>query len=300
WRSGVLAGTVTGTSFTDGGRSPGQTYQYTVRAVDAAGNVSGPSATVPATTTGCAGDCTAPTAPTLSSTGKSDTTVALSWTGATDNVAVTGYEVFRGATLVGSPSGTSFTDTGLTSSTAYSYTVRARDAAGNRSVASNTVAVTTDAAPQPPTGLVLDNFDGTPAYPSTNDLGKWTGGNCFLDGGGSGVVTGGALSLRYHNCGWFGSDVGVDLSSRTHLVVRVKGAAGGEQNHFNLGLGGATKLFADFTVEGGGHPVITTSYQDIRIPLAANGINRNSPSQLAMGFWYGGNSTISIDHITFQ
>jgi hypothetical protein len=35
-----------------------------------------------------------------------------------------------------------------------------------RSVASNTVTVTTNAAPQPPAGLVLDDFDGTPAYPS--------------------------------------------------------------------------------------------------------------------------------------
>ncbi|MEV0714475.1 DUF4832 domain-containing protein [Asanoa sp. NPDC050611] len=302
FRNGTLVGSPSGTSFTDTGRSPGQTYQYQVRAVDAAGNVSGPSATVSATTTGCSGDCTAPGAPVLSSSGKTDTSVSLSWSGSTDNVGVTGYEVFRGSTLVGSPTGTSYTDNGLAASTAYSYSVRARDAAGNRSVASNTVTVTTDATPPAPTGLVLDNFDGTPAYPATaqNDLGKWTGANCFLDGGGSGMVTGGALSLRYNNCGWFGSDVGVDLSSRTYLVLRVKGAAGGEQNHFNLGLGGATKLFADFTLDGGAHPVITTSFQDIRIPMAANGINRNSPSQLAMGFWYGGNSTVTIDHISFQ
>lgn len=114
------------------------------------------------------------------------------------------------------------------------------------------------------------------------------------------MVTGGALSLRYNNCGWFGSDVGADLSSRAYLVIRVKGAAGGEQSHFNLGLGGTTKVFGDFTLDGGAHPVITTSYQDIRIPLVANGISRTSPGQLAMGFWYGGNSTITIDSITFQ
>ncbi|MBB5868127.1 chitodextrinase [Allocatelliglobosispora scoriae] len=302
WRDGVLTASPTGTSFTDTGRAPGQTYQYSVRAVDAAGNVSGPSATVPATTTGCSGDCTPPSTPTLSSTGRTDTTVTLSWTGSTDNVGVTGYEVFRGSTLVGSPTGTSFTDTGRSPSTAYTYTVKARDAAGNRSAASNTVTVTTDATPPAPTGLVLDDFDGTPAYPaaSQNDLGRWTGGNCFLDGGGSGVVTGGVLSLRYNACGWFGSDIGVDLSAYTYVVVRIKGAAGGEQAHFNLGLGGSTKLFADFTLDGGAHPVVTTSYQDIRIPMAANGINRNSPSQLAMGFWYGGSSTVTIDHITFQ
>jgi chitodextrinase len=299
FRDGVSVGTPTGTTFTDSGLTAGRTYVYTVRARDAAGNTSGASAALSATTSGCSGDCTPPSTPTLSSTGKTASSVSLSWTASADNVGVTGYEVFRGSALVGSPTSTSFTDTGLTASTAYSYTVRARDAAGNRSTASNTVNVTTNAAPA---GLTLDNFDGTPAYPSANqnDLGKWTGGNCFLDGGGNGVVTGGALNLRYNNCGWFGSDVGVDLNPYTHLVIRVRGAAGGEQAHFNLGLGGVTKVFGDFALDGGARPVITTSYQDIRIPLAANGINRNSPAQLAMGFWYGGNSTITIDHITFQ
>ncbi|WP_405145829.1 fibronectin type III domain-containing protein [Sphaerisporangium sp. NBC_01403] len=303
YRSGtkVTATPVTGTSFTDTGLTAGHTYQYTVEAVDNAGNASGRSAAVSATTTGCAGDCTAPTAPTLTSTGKTAASVSLSWSGATDNVGVTGYDLYRGTTLVASPTGTSYTDDGLSPSTGYSYTVKAKDAAGNLSPASNTVTVVTDAQSGNP-GLVLDNFDGSPPYPSSaqNDLGKWTGANCFLDGGGSGVVSGGALSLRYNNCGWFGSDVGVDLTSKTYLVVRVKGASGGEQTHFNLGLGGVTKVFGDFTLDGGGHPVITTSYQDIKIPMAANGINRNSPSQLAMGFWYGGASTVTIDEIRFE
>ncbi|NUT44598.1 MAG: fibronectin type III domain-containing protein [Thermoactinospora sp.] len=298
YRSGtkVTATPVTGTTFTDTGLSAGRTYQYTVEAVDTAGNLSARSAAVSATTTGCSGDCTAPTAPTLTSTGRTSTSVSLSWSGATDNVGVTGYEVYRGSTRVATATGTTHTDDGLTPSTSYTYTVRATDAAGNQSPSSNTVTVSTSAN----TGLVLDNFDGTPAYPSQNDLGKWTGGNCFLDGGGSGVVSGGALSLRYNNCGWFGSDVGVDLSSKTHLVIRIKGASGGEQAHFNLGLGGATKVFGDFTLDGGGRPAITTAYQDIRIPMAANGISRNSPSQLAMGFWYGGASTITIDEIRFE
>ncbi|MFG2042493.1 DUF4832 domain-containing protein [Dactylosporangium sp. NPDC048998] len=297
YRDAALAGTVTATSFTDTGVAPG-THSYQVRARDAAGNVSGPSNTVTLTVSAGA-DTTPPSTPTLSSTGVTGTTVSLSWTAATDNVGVVGYEVFRGATLAGSPTGTTFTDTGLSPGTAYSYTVKAVDAAGNRSAASNVVTVSTSSTPG---GLVLDDFDGNPPYPSSylNDLGKWTGANCFLDGGGSGVVADGALSLRYNNCGWFGSDVGVDLTARTYLVIRIKGAAGGEQTHFNLGLGGSTKLFADFTLDGGAHPVITTSYQDIRIPMAANGINRNSPSQLAMGFWFGGNSTVTIDHIFFE
>jgi hypothetical protein len=108
------------------------------------------------------------------------------------------------------------------------------------------------------------------------------------------------LALQYNNCGWFGSDVGTDLSAYTYLVVRIKGASGGEQRHFNLSLGGTTKVFGDYVLDGGAHPVITTAYQDIKIPLVANGMNRASPAQLAMGFWFGGSSTITIDSFSFS
>ena len=92
-------------------------------------------------------DTIAPTAPTLSASGTTSSSTILSWTGATDNVAVTGYDVFRGATLIGSTTtATTFTATGLTASTAYTFTVKSKDAAGNISVASNTVNVTTLAA----------------------------------------------------------------------------------------------------------------------------------------------------------
>jgi hypothetical protein len=96
------------------------------------------------------------------------------------------------------------------------------------------------------------------------------------------------------DCGWFGSEVNTDLSGHTYLVVRIKGAAGGEQTHFNINLGGVSKVFGDFTLDGGGHPTITTACQDIKIPIAANGINRAAPGRLAMGFRYGGAGTITI------
>jgi hypothetical protein len=92
------------------------------------------------------GDTTAPSTPSgLSSTARTASSVSLSWNASTDNVGVTGYEVYRGSTPVGSPSGTSFTDTGLAASTSYTYTVKARDGAGNRSAASNAVTVSTSA-----------------------------------------------------------------------------------------------------------------------------------------------------------
>ncbi len=89
-------------------------------------------------------DTTAPTAPSsLAASGTTSTSTNLSWTAATDNVAVTGYDVYRGTTLIGSSTATSYAVTGLTPSTAYSFSVKAKDAAGNVSTASNTVSVTT-------------------------------------------------------------------------------------------------------------------------------------------------------------
>jgi endoglucanase len=93
------------------------------------------------------GDTTPPSTPTgLTVTGTTATTVSLSWTASTDNVGVTGYQVFRGSTLVGSPTGTTFTDSGLTPSTAYSYSVLAFDAAANFSPKSTAVSATTASA----------------------------------------------------------------------------------------------------------------------------------------------------------
>ncbi|MDO3423596.1 M12 family metallo-peptidase [Chryseobacterium sp. APV1] len=88
-------------------------------------------------------DTTAPTAPTLAASGTTSTSTNLSWSGATDNVGVTGYDVYQGASLIGSTASTSYTVSSLSPSTTYSFTVRAKDAAGNASVSSNTVSVTT-------------------------------------------------------------------------------------------------------------------------------------------------------------
>src|SRR5262249_39281334 len=86
-----------------------------------------------------AADTQPPTAPgTPTGNGVSGTQINLSWAAATDNLAVTGYQLERcqGAgcsnfTQIATPSGTSYNDTGLTPSTSYSYRVRATDAAGN-------------------------------------------------------------------------------------------------------------------------------------------------------------------------
>ena len=92
-------------------------------------------------------DTTAPTAPTsLTAAGTTASSTNLSWTAATDNVAVTGYNVYNGTTLVTTVTGLTYTVSGLTASTAYTFTVKAKDAAGNLSAASNTASITTTAA----------------------------------------------------------------------------------------------------------------------------------------------------------
>lgn len=93
---------------------------------------------------GAGPDTQAPTAPSsLVASNVTQTTLTLSWNASTDNVGVTGYDVFQGSTNLGSVTGTSANITGLTPSTAYSFNVRAHDAAGNNSGFSNTVNVTT-------------------------------------------------------------------------------------------------------------------------------------------------------------
>lgn len=75
------------------------------------------------------------------------TQVVIGWSAATDNVAVTGYDVFRDGAKIGSASGTSFTDGGVAAGSSYVYAVAARDAAGNVSAQSSGLSVTTPNAP---------------------------------------------------------------------------------------------------------------------------------------------------------
>ncbi|WP_344942331.1 fibronectin type III domain-containing protein [Sphaerisporangium flaviroseum] len=90
------------------------------------------------------GDRQPPSVPgNLSVTGRTATTVTLAWSASADNVGVTGYQVLRGGTAVATAPGSPYTVTGLTPATAYSFTVTARDAAGNTSAPSNAVSVTT-------------------------------------------------------------------------------------------------------------------------------------------------------------
>jgi bacillolysin len=142
----TLLTTVTGLTHTVAGLSASTAYTFTVKAKDAAGNVSASSNAVNVTTLTPAPDATAPTAPTgLTAASTTATSTNLTWTASADNVAVTGYDVYQGSTLKATVTGTSYAVTGLTASTAYTFSVKAKDAAGNVSASSNVISVTTTA-----------------------------------------------------------------------------------------------------------------------------------------------------------
>lgn len=147
WRDGVLAGSSNSTNYQDSGLTPSTAYRYTVRAYDAAGNQSAQSAQVSAST--LSADTTVPTAPgTPQAANITSSTLRLSWPAAVDDRAVSAYLVLRDGVQVAKVSTTSFDDSQLQSNTAYSYTVKAQDAAGNTSAASPALGVRTLAGNQ--------------------------------------------------------------------------------------------------------------------------------------------------------
>ena len=104
-------------------------------------------------------DAQAPTAPAnLVSSAKTTTTISLSWTASTDNTAVTGYNVYMDNVLKTTVTGLTTTITGLTAATAYSFNVKAKDAAGNISAPSNILSVTTTANSANATDLLFSEY----------------------------------------------------------------------------------------------------------------------------------------------
>ncbi|MCK6608200.1 MAG: M12 family metallo-peptidase [Flavobacterium sp.] len=103
-------------------------------------------------------DTTAPTASILTASGTTTLSTNLSWTASTDNVSVTGYDVYQNGVFKTSTTTTTLAVNGLNASTTYNFYVKAKDAAGNISLASNTVNVTT----------LANTLVATPTYCNSN------------------------------------------------------------------------------------------------------------------------------------
>ncbi|WP_416977555.1 carbohydrate binding domain-containing protein [Streptomyces sp. T028] len=194
-------------------------------------------------------DTQAPSAPTgLTPTGKTSSSVSLSWGASSDNVGVTAYDVYSGSSQVLSVSGTSATVSGLSPSTAYTFSVKARDAAGNVSGSSGSVSVTTDAGSG---GTSFKQaapylYEGWGDPPSVSAVMSATGIKWFtmafmLDGGGCNPMwdstrplTGGVDQSVINQVrsaggdivpsfgGWQGSKLGANCSSASALAAALQ------------------------------------------------------------------------------
>ncbi|MFF3325290.1 fibronectin type III domain-containing protein [Streptomyces sp. NPDC002889] len=150
--------------------TPRTVYSFTVRARDAAGNLSEPSAAISVTTPEATpDDRKAPTRPAnLSGRAQGSRAVTLTWARSTDDIRVTAYDIYQEDSRIHSVSGTqtSARVTGLRPGTVYTFTVRARDAAENSSPDSPALDLTTASAPgegpsTAPTGLTATARKGT-------------------------------------------------------------------------------------------------------------------------------------------
>jgi len=139
---GTKVAEASGTSTSLTGLSPATTYSVTVKAIDTVGNGSDPSEAT-SFTTKPAPDTTAPSAPGTPTGTSTETSISVSWAASTDNVGVTGYDVFLDGSKKASVTGTSATINGLTPDTEYKVKVQARDDAGNTSAFSGVLTIRT-------------------------------------------------------------------------------------------------------------------------------------------------------------
>lgn len=151
----AAVGSTSSTSYADNGLAASTTYSYRIKAIDAAQISSAYSNNASATTAAAPVPPSAPAQ--LSAVASSSTQVNLGWTPSTDALGIQSYTIERCtgsactnfATLA-TVTSTSYADTGLAASTAYTYRVLAVDVAGISSAYSNSASATTAAPPNPP------------------------------------------------------------------------------------------------------------------------------------------------------
>lgn len=298
----VEIATPSGTSHNDTGLTTNTPYRYRVRAVDAAGNLSGYSTIAQATTLG---DTAAPSIPTnLTATTVSATQINLSWSASTDNIGVTGYHLERctGAacvtfTEVATPAATAHIDSFLTEATTYRYRVRASDATGNLSGYSAIAQDTTQTVPIPPPPVPnapiaqwrMDELGGI--YTADNVGGRtatllngptWTAGRIgsaiFFDGINDHLALSDSASATLNPSGDFTITAWVYPDPTKGGTIVAKESAG-SSDRFYISLSASRILQAAFVVDGvtafaanfGGSAITPNAWSHIAVSFNRNG-----------------------------
>src|SRR5437867_1170872 len=236
-------------------------------------------------------DTTPPTVPTgLATNPVSSSQINLSWNASTDSGSgVAGYKVFRGGVQIATSVATSYSDTGLSPSTTYTYTVSAYDVAGNNSAQCPSVMATTQAAPPPPppptNGIIaflhLDENAGSTIF---NDAtGSANNGSCS----GTGCPTSGVAGKVGHGLSFDGVSDLVTIThnnglnafpltvstwfktnSTTGVVGLVNKYVGGSYNGYNVFLNNGNvcawylKDASNYTYDGSGCTFNIAGYND--------------------------------------
>ena len=191
YRNGTELGTTTSSGYTDSTVSPSTTYQYTVDAFNAEDTHSAQSTALPVTTPAVSAG--APSVPTgLAMTSDTASSVGLSWTPST---GAAGYTVYRNGSALGTTTSPSYTDSTVSPSTPYQYTVDALNAVNTHSAQSTALPVTT------PSG-------GGSGGGGSGGGGSGGGGSGMGGGGGSGGQ-GGVSGTAPHGYWLVGSDGGI-------------------------------------------------------------------------------------------
>ena len=263
--STLLASGLESSSYTDAGLAPSTTYYYLIEAVDAAGNS---AASTQASVTSGPPQCTAvPSAPTgLTATASSSSSIGLAWSAVTPptNCTITSYSVYgstasgftpSSSTLISSGvTGTSYTNSGLTASTAYYYVVEAVDADGT-SAASAKVSATTSSSAS--TEIVAINTGGPAVSDSLGGDASFVADEFFNEGAVNAIST---AAINVSEAGANAAPMAVYQTARNGTpVYTIPGLAAGAQytvllhfaetywtgtgeRVFNVAINGATVL----------------------------------------------------------
>ena len=226
-------------------------------------------------------DNEAPTVPTnIVLSNITTSSINVSWTAATDNEAVTKYEIYANGNLNGETASTNYTATGLNANTSYAITVLAKDLAGNASAQSAPANGTTTAdatAPSVPSNVNITFITGTSFqvnWTASTDNTAVTSYDVYIDGTLNGVVTGTNYTVS-----------GLTISTDYSVRVLAKDSANNQSAQSTAvtatttnGVNSVVELFFSEYVEGGGNnkAIEIVNLTDNTIDLSAYSIKKQS------------------------